>query len=93
LTNLNSVDCGDDGLAIYPTGYLECSWPRFNCRAGTYECNLFCTIDGEVVDWIQSAFFIDVEDGDYFGTGKLIDRNQGDILVDYSWTSVRFGEE
>ncbi len=86
LTNLNSVDSGYSLLDIYKKGYFECCWPCFNLRSGIFECNLFCSANGEIVDWMQSAFSINVEDGDYYNTGKLISRDQGDILIPHSWT-------
>jgi lipopolysaccharide transport system ATP-binding protein len=85
LANLNSVDTGQSIFDIYASGYFECCCPKFRFRSGSYDCNLFCSVNGEVVDWIQSAFIIDVEDGDYYGTGKLLERNQGDVLIDCLW--------
>ena len=35
-----------------------------NFRSGSYDCALFCAVNGEIVDWLQSAFTIQVEDGD-----------------------------
>jgi lipopolysaccharide transport system ATP-binding protein len=87
LANLNSVDTGQSHLDIKRRGYFECRWPKFNLRSGNYDCALFCSINGDVVDWLQNAFMIKVEDGDYYKTGKLVDRQQGDILVDCSWAS------
>ena len=87
LANLNSVDSGQSMLDIHRTGYFECYWPKFNLRSGTYDCTLFCSVNGEIVDWIRTAFVISVEDGDYYGTGKLTGREQGDFLIDYSWAS------
>ena len=87
LANLNSIDTGQGLLDIHRRGYFECRWPKFNLRSGTYDCALFCSIHGEVADWIQSAFVITVEDGDYSNTGKLVDRQHGDILVDHSWSA------
>jgi lipopolysaccharide transport system ATP-binding protein len=87
LANLNSVDTGQHNLEIYHKGYFECRWPKFNLRSGIYNCTLFCSVDGEIVDWIRNAFTIDVEDGNYYGTGKLIERQQGEILIDHSWRS------
>jgi lipopolysaccharide transport system ATP-binding protein len=88
LTNLNSIDSGHENLDIFTNGYFECLWPKFNLRSGRYICNLFCSVNGEIVDWIQYAFNITVEDGDYFNTGRLVDRLQGDILVQNTWQSV-----
>jgi lipopolysaccharide transport system ATP-binding protein len=85
LANLNSVDSGHSLLDIYSEGYFECRWSKFNLRSGSYDCNLFCSVNGEIVDWMQTAFIINVEDGDYYKTGKLISRDQGDVLIAYSW--------
>jgi lipopolysaccharide transport system ATP-binding protein len=88
LTNMNSVDSGFSRLDIYRRGYFECQWPKFNLRFGDYDCNLFCRVNGEIVDWMQSAFVINVEDGNFFQTGKLVGA-QGDILIHHSWSCGR----
>jgi lipopolysaccharide transport system ATP-binding protein len=87
IANLNSLNTGQSRLDIYSKGYFECFWPKFNLRSGSYLCNLFCAVNGEVVDWITNAFDINVEDGDYYGSGKLMARGRGDILIDHSWLS------
>ncbi|HUP59022.1 MAG TPA: ABC transporter ATP-binding protein [Thermoanaerobaculia bacterium] len=87
IANLNTTDSGGLRQPVYRSGYFECRWPRFNLRAGAYDCALYCAINGEVVDWLQNAFRIDVDDGDFYGTGRLVTRDQGDVLIDYSWTS------
>jgi lipopolysaccharide transport system ATP-binding protein len=92
LTNLNSKDVGRMLMPIGRTGQFECCWPKFSLRAGQYTCTLFCAINGTIVDWIQSAFSFTVEDGDYFGTGSLIEPSQGEVLVDYEW-SYQLGEQ
>jgi lipopolysaccharide transport system ATP-binding protein len=74
-------------MNIYHTGFFQCAWLKFNLRSGSYDCALFCTVNGEIVDWLQSAFTINVEDGDFFNTGRIISREQGDILVSYEWSS------
>lgn len=91
LTNLNSKDVGGMMAPVGHKGCFECVWPHFNLRSGTYRCALFCEINGTIADWIQAAFQINVDDGDYFGTGSLISRTQGDVLVDYEW-SYQLGE-
>ena len=86
LANMNSVDSGCNLLDIYSKGYFQCYWPQFNLRSGVFDCNLFCSVNGEIVDWMQSAFNINAEDGDYYKTGKLISRDQGEILISHAWT-------
>lgn len=87
LANLNSLDVDKSTMNLHPTGFLQCVWPQFNLRSGSYDCALFCAVNGDIVDWLQSAFTIQVEDGDFFNTGKIISRDAGDILVPYSWSS------
>jgi lipopolysaccharide transport system ATP-binding protein len=87
LTNLNSLDVDKSIMDLYPTGFFQCAWPLFNLRSGSYDCALFCAVNGDIVDWLQSAFTINVEDGDFFNTGRVISRDQGDVLISYDWTS------
>jgi lipopolysaccharide transport system ATP-binding protein len=87
LTNLNSRDVDRSVMDLHPAGFFECLWPRFNLRSGSYDCALYCAVNGEVVDWLQSAFTLEVEDGDFFYTGRITNRDQGDFLVPYDWSS------
>ena len=87
LANLNSLDTGCERMAIHQTGYFACRWSKFGLRTGSYECALFCSVNGEIVDWLQSAFKINADDGDFFGTGRLVDRVQAELLVDHNWSS------
>ncbi len=87
LTNLNTRDVDKMELPVGESGYFECRWPHFNLRAGVYSCTLFCEINGAIQDWVQSAFQLHVEDGNFHGTGLLISREQGDVLVNYDWTA------
>ena len=85
LANLNSVDTGDSIMSIARSGYFDCIWPQVNLRAGTYSCTIFCQINSVVVDWVPDAFVLPVEDGDFFGSGRRVDENQGDVLIKHRW--------
>jgi len=87
ITNLNSFDSGDAVQEIGNDGFFQCEWEKFNLKSGSYDCNLFCSVNGDIVDWIQSAFSIHVEDGDYYNSGRIIGKEQGDILVPHRWSS------
>lgn len=87
ISNLSTMDSGNEVMDIEKEGYIECCWPDFNLRAGVYDCNLYCAIHGDIADWLQSAFTLSVEDGDFYGTGRLPARSQGDVLVKYKWSS------
>jgi len=86
ITTLNSVESGNNTLPVIYEGCFICHWPKLNLRAGTYSCDLFCAVNNEIVDWVQSAFTIHVSDGDFYTSGKLIG-TAGHILVDHFWTA------
>ncbi len=88
LSNLHSADAGMSTVRVHERGYFACRLPRLGLRADTYRCNLFCSLDGEIADWIENAFTLEVEDGDYFGTGRLIGREAGHILVPQTWENT-----
>ncbi len=85
LINLNSYNSGSAVLDVYETGYFQCVWEDFNLTAGSYDCVAFCAINDEVVDWVDSAFRLPVENGDFFGQGDS--KNLGTVLVKHSWLS------
>jgi lipopolysaccharide transport system ATP-binding protein len=88
ISNLNSADSGNTNLSIYDKGYFECEWDNFNLAAGKYDCSVFCSINNSISDWIDGAFTINVETGDYFKTGKIIKR-KGKVLIRHKWTSTK----
>jgi lipopolysaccharide transport system ATP-binding protein len=59
--------------------------PRLALAPGRYGFTLYSAISGEVADWIKSAGWIDVEPGDYYGTGQLPRRDQGPFLIEHSF--------
>ena len=86
LSNLNSINSSISELPIYYKGSFECRWNKFNLSAGSYICSVYCSIKGKIADWVESAFIIDVEDGDFYNSGKLITIH-GKVLIEHSWTS------
>ncbi len=67
---------------------LKCVIPKWNVRAGLYTLNIFLTIGGILADWIEDGFRFQVEEGDYYGTGKLPPEGYSHQLADFSWSSV-----
>jgi lipopolysaccharide transport system ATP-binding protein len=88
LTCFGNVQSGQPKMALHPLGALECYWPRVNLRSGRYLATIYIAVDGITSDWLQSAFSLVIEDGDFFNTGKLVPRDQGDIVMDQLWASI-----
>jgi lipopolysaccharide transport system ATP-binding protein len=67
-------------------GYTDCVIPRWPLKTGCYSCNLFAEKGGSAtLDWIVDAAAVNVENGDYYGSGRLPVPNLPGVLVDYSW--------
>jgi lipopolysaccharide transport system ATP-binding protein len=88
LFHLSTTVNGFDFEEIPAVGVIQCTIPNLPLQPGSYGFNLFCTVSGEIVDWIQNAGRIDVEAGDFFGTGRLPSADQGPFLVGHAWDVV-----
>jgi len=86
LFHLSTGVNGFDFQSVPAKGRIICRIPRLPLQAGKYTFNLFCTVGGEVADWIENAGMIEVEAGDFFGSGKLPPAAQGAFIVQHSWS-------
>jgi lipopolysaccharide transport system ATP-binding protein len=69
-----------------PRGEVLCKVPAMPLQPGSYGFNLFCSVGGDIADWIQYAGRIEVEGDDFFGTGRLPPVEQGPFLVEHAWS-------
>lgn len=67
-----------------PFQKLELKVPRFHYGEGTYYLTFYSTLNGQVVDYIHQGFAFDVEEGDFFGTGKTIPASQTFIYSEHA---------
>jgi lipopolysaccharide transport system ATP-binding protein len=67
-------------------GELYCEIPNCPLAAGRYSINLLADVPGggKALDLIREAIYVDVEQGDFYGTGKSPPYRQG-VLVKYDW--------
>jgi lipopolysaccharide transport system ATP-binding protein len=86
LTCFDNRQTGDTKMVLYPLGYFECRWPKVNLRSGQYGANIYVALGDDVSDWIKDAFVLDVEEGNFFGSGNLVQRDQGDVVFEQSWS-------
>lgn len=56
----------------------------FPLAPGEYNCNLYCEINGDIADWLINVLPFEVLEKDYYGNGKIVPSNQGNILINYS---------
>jgi lipopolysaccharide transport system ATP-binding protein len=66
-------------------GKFVCHIDRLPLAAGSYSVNLYCTVNGTLADWVIDAARISVEQGDYFGTGRLTPPSHSKVLIPHTW--------
>ncbi len=69
-------------------GCLECKIAKFPLTQGDYVINLIIRERNIIQDWIQEAFFISVEDGDFFGTGRTVPSSHRSVLIEQKWLLI-----
>lgn len=55
---------------------------------GRYYVTIYMEKGGDVVDWIDNAFYFDVGEGDFYNNGKLIPVKQSKVLLDFRINSL-----
>jgi len=66
-------------------GEVVCYLPRLQFSEGLYMLNLSLFVMGERLDHIIDATELDVQAGDFYGTGKIPPSSQNKLLVEHTW--------
>lgn len=77
-------DVAHDAFDVIPASVDEFAMhiDRLPLTVGLYRLTLYCSINGDVADWMQSAVAVTVEPGDYYGTGRMPPvASQGHLLL------------
>ena len=85
ITDLWNEGAGYEWERAPSAGKVVCDLPRLPLKSGHYTFNLMGRINGQVSDYITDAGVLDVEDGDFFGTGRLPGEHHGHFLFDQQW--------
>ncbi len=86
ITQLSSAVIGaDNPLVPGNASRVIFELERTPLMPGRYPVTVFSTINGYVADWIQNAGFIEVTEGDYYGSGNLLPQGQGAMLLNYDF--------
>jgi lipopolysaccharide transport system ATP-binding protein len=77
------LNISDDGKIIF-------NLDRIPLSRGRYEVSLFVSSESEVFDWVRNVIDLEVEDGDFYGSGRLYpDGWDGKtVLVNYSIDNI-----
>jgi lipopolysaccharide transport system ATP-binding protein len=71
--------------ALSGHGRLVCTIDRLPVVAGEYSVNLFCTVSGGLADWVVDAARLVVEQGDFFGSGRMVPSSHAKVLAMHAW--------
>ncbi len=89
LCQLSSAAQRGDFEELAGSGTLTCTIPRLPFEPGVYRMTLYATVNSDIADWVMHAGVMEVEPGDYFGTGRANDEGQGHFVVDHTWDGAR----
>ena len=65
-------------------GTIKFHIPHINLQQGTYNINLFSTVDDNVADWVQNVAKLQIEPFDFYHTGRDVPVDQGYFIMDFS---------
>lgn len=85
IVNFLSRDSYQGMLKLQERGEVLLQVPKLPLLPGRYtlDCNL--KYDNELTDSIENVAVLEVEKGDFFGTGKIIDAMKNGLLVYHKW--------
>ena len=85
IAHFNSDLCGMPINAIPPgVSRIILSLPTIPLVAGRYTITTFVSVKGVIADWIQDAVVIDIDDGDFFGTGRTYSATEGQFYIPHA---------
>ncbi len=87
-----SLRSGDHGTSL-PCEVIRCLIPKLPLMPGEYKFNVLIHNRGEYEDHVISAARLTVEQGDFYGTGKLPPPGYAPVLVEHSWAFEVPGHE
>ena len=59
--------------------------PRLPLSPGRYGFTLFCTVNGEIADWVRDAGTFEVEAGYFYSGGQTPIPGQGNLMLDHTF--------
>lgn len=80
-----SRDSHHGTLKLKDAGEVVLNIPKLPLLPGRYTLDYNLKFDSEITDTVQSVAVLEVEKGDFFGTGKMIDGLKNGLAVYHKW--------
>ena len=85
MITCRSSDVGKQFQIEKHTGRLSCLVQKWPLSTGSYTYNIYTATRHEVLDWIRGAGVVEVESGDFYGTGKKPSSGVPTVYINYDW--------
>jgi len=86
LTNIHNELTGEYFEVVEPDiNCVDIEIKKLSLMPGRYWVALSGALSGEMADWVRQAFYFDVEEGDFYNTGKVIPAGAGIFLTDFNY--------
>lgn len=72
-------------MKLRDEGFVTCHIPKLPLMQGRYSIDITMKYDFEITDEIENVLSIDVEKGDFYGTGKIVSSMRDGLLVYHTW--------
>jgi lipopolysaccharide transport system ATP-binding protein len=69
-------------------GTIECEIPQWPFREASFSVDCYTHAGNEPVEWIEGCLVFASHDGDFFGSGRLTNRGEGDVFVSHRWKTT-----
>ena len=70
-------------------GYISCQLLKVPFSPGSYTANLIVRQNNIIQDWILDAVSLNVDAGDFYGTGRIPPSSHGGILLEQVWSKFK----
>ncbi len=88
ITHMSNDVAGIDLSTSNKSGHVSIRIPKCPLRKGNYAFTLFSRANGEIADYLLNAGTFHVEGGDFFGTGRASDDDQGAFFIEHTFDVV-----
>jgi lipopolysaccharide transport system ATP-binding protein len=69
---------------------ISFSMDKITLVPGDYYITYFCSINGDIADWLPKAICFTVNEGDYYNNGKMVKEIMGTIHADFN---IKVGQD
>ena len=80
-----SHDSITEPIRVTQSGQLSCRIPRLPLVPGLYRISLGCSTDAGFSDGLYDVAVIEVTGNDFYPSGSVPSRSQGEVLFDHEW--------